>query len=93
MLLIPFLGYVSSGTRLPLLVDPELYLFYAQMYVAKNRTRQAQNADSLGDSIYATCLYQLLCHWRLPNPCITILLKVLASNVYQKRIAEKYRFT
>ena len=90
LFLIPCIGYVCSGAKLPILVDPELYLFYARIDFAKNRSRDAQTAETLGDSIYTRCLYQLLCDWRLPNPCVSMLVKALASNVYQKRIAEKY---
>lgn len=90
VLLIPCAGYVSSGARFPLLVDPELYLLYAGMDVDKNRTREAQTAETLGDKLYAKCLYHLLSDWRLPSACIAMLVPVLASNNYQKRIAERY---
>jgi hypothetical protein len=88
--LIPCAGYVSSGAQFPLLVDPELYLFYARIDFSKNRTRESQTAETLGDRLYARSLYHLLCDWRLPGPCISMLVDVLASNNYQKRIAEKY---
>ena len=89
-LLISCVGYVSSGARLPVLVDPELYYFYARIDFAKNRSREAQTAETLGDKIYGSCLYHLLCDWRLPHPCISPLVNALTSNKYQKRIAMKY---